>query len=40
VICDTYRDLSSQRGDLFGEKILGANQPRQERYLFPVIVQN
>ena len=30
VICDTYRDLSSERGDLFGEKILGANQPRQE----------
>jgi hypothetical protein len=30
VICDTYRDLSSQRGDLFGEKILGANQPWQE----------
>jgi hypothetical protein len=30
VICDTYCDLSPQRGDLFCEKILGANQPRHE----------
>jgi hypothetical protein len=28
VICDTYRDLSPQRRDLFCEEILGAGQPR------------
>jgi hypothetical protein len=30
VICDTYRNLSPQRRNLFGEKILGAGQPRHE----------
>src|ERR1700738_4539508 len=30
VICDAYSDLSPQRRYLFGEKILGAGQPRHE----------
>jgi hypothetical protein len=30
VVCNTYRDVSSQGGDLLGEKILGATKARHE----------